>query len=181
VRRRSAASLSSFMVSVHNDRTIVQAAPSQSEGHSPFNTLSPSVSESGPSPIVSTLFVATLEADNVISPPPCTALSYSWGDDGELSIEPIRDKEQIVISCNGSHYRIPSNLFAALGRLQPRDEVLTIRIDFLCINQDDVDERNKQVAIMGEIFSQSSEVIMWLEKTPLQHADDRLWSQQYRW
>ncbi|KAF2628915.1 hypothetical protein BU25DRAFT_316262, partial [Macroventuria anomochaeta] len=35
-------------------------------------------------------------------------------------------------------------------------------IDTLCIDQSNIQERNRQVAQMGEIFSDATEVIVWL-------------------
>jgi len=35
-------------------------------------------------------------------------------------------------------------------------------IDAICINQDDLDERSSQLQIMGDIYSQAQDVVIWL-------------------
>lgn len=35
-------------------------------------------------------------------------------------------------------------------------------IDSICINQEDVEERNSQVKIMGDIYKNASTVVIWL-------------------
>lgn len=42
------------------------------------------------------------------------------------------------------------------------DSARTIWVDAICINQDDVNERNHQVHIMENIYSQAAAVVVWL-------------------
>lgn len=57
---------------------------------------------------------------------------------------------------------IQTNLASALRRLRKPDECRKIWIDLLCINQENLTERNQQVALMGEIYAQAEAVRVWL-------------------
>ncbi|QIW94791.1 hypothetical protein AMS68_000309 [Peltaster fructicola] len=87
------------------------------------------------------------------------AVSYTWGD-------PSR---QMSIQVNGGQHNIGLNCYEALiqlSKLYPRSQ--TFWIDALCINQNDITEKNIQVDIMAEIFRQAVRVTSMLG----QHADD---------
>jgi hypothetical protein len=79
-------------------------------------------------------------------------LSYVWG-----SQEPAR-----YIECNGHKKFVAPNLFAALRRLRFADKERVVWIDALCINQEDPDERSRQVLLMRDIYTKPSRVIVWL-------------------
>ncbi|KAK0648017.1 heterokaryon incompatibility protein-domain-containing protein [Cercophora newfieldiana] len=70
---------------------------------------------------------------------------------------------------------IPANLSAALHQLRRRaqqseasvdsdahDGTVSLWVDYICINQADISERNEQVALMGDIFRRSEEVVIWI-------------------
>ncbi|KAK2001876.1 hypothetical protein LX36DRAFT_652879 [Colletotrichum falcatum] len=93
--------------------------------------------------------------------PPFTALSYVWGD---ASVT-----KPIVL--NSRQFQVTKNLFDALQQLQdhwinafPERHPQTFRIwiDALCINQQDVAERNQQVQLMRQIYSTAELVFSWL-------------------
>ncbi len=84
--------------------------------------------------------------------PQYTALSYVWGN-------PERTR---VIVVDGLSVRIPRNLFDALIALRPVKDLVTIWIDFLCINQADNAEKSWQIELMKDIYSQAEEVLAWL-------------------
>ncbi|THV54829.1 hypothetical protein BGAL_0019g00300 [Botrytis galanthina] len=92
-----------------------------------------------------------------------SALSYAWGQDLSL--------KSIVI--NGTRVEVRANLANILVHISPATPFLWI--DALCINQDDVIERNHQVMQMGSIYKQAREVIVWIgDKTDQgveNHAD----------
>jgi hypothetical protein len=54
------------------------------------------------------------------------------------------------------------NLWNYLAQARSDGYVDPLWIDAICINQSDLDERSKQVAIMGQIYSKASEVRAWL-------------------
>jgi hypothetical protein len=84
---------------------------------------------------------------------PYQALSYEWG-------LPSEDEPTIVI--NGSPASVRSNLYEALKAIRrPRGDV-NIWVDALCINQGDLQERGRQVKIMGEIYRGAKRVIVWV-------------------
>jgi hypothetical protein len=78
-------------------------------------------------------------------------LSYTWGD-----TETTR-----VIYVEGKKLQVTTNLYSALLRLRFPDCSRTLWVDAICINQVDIPERNRQVEIMREIYS-NQEVIVWL-------------------
>lgn len=80
------------------------------------------------------------------------ALSYAWGSKAV----------QRSIQVNGHQFSVTSNLHGALSRLRRRDEIRTLWIDAMCINQEDLDERNTQVRYMGEIYQNAQCVVVWL-------------------
>jgi len=81
------------------------------------------------------------------------ALSYTWGD----------SRENRTIQLNGkAGYAVTDNLFYALRRLRNRRTERTVWIDAVCINQNDLDEKGHQVAIMGEIYLCATWVVIWI-------------------
>jgi hypothetical protein len=96
------------------------------------------------------------------------AISYEW--DYQWSKEESETKEILV---NGQLMVVKDNLYNALVRFSSDDvpalENPLLRpgttffwIDALCINQDDVLERNHQVGLMCKIYSESKCVLVWL-------------------
>lgn len=81
-------------------------------------------------------------------------LSYQWGTSAATY--------EIVL--NGQIFRVRQNLWDFLNvfREQPP---MYLWIDALCINQGDIDERNQQVGIMGQIFQSAGMVLSWLGAT----------------
>ncbi|KAI9642044.1 hypothetical protein NHQ30_009915 [Ciborinia camelliae] len=82
------------------------------------------------------------------------ALSYAWGD--------LPANKTITI--DHTDYYVRDNLFAALEALQLRSRRRHLWVDAVCINQEDFDERNEQVALMSQIYAKADEVIVWLGK-----------------
>ncbi|KAE9368201.1 HET-domain-containing protein [Stipitochalara longipes BDJ] len=88
---------------------------------------------------------------------PYEALSYTWGNMYSLR----------CIKMNGSPLAITNNLGAALRRLRRPKESRAIWVDALCIDQENGEERGKQVQMMREIYENACEVIVWLgEESP---------------
>lgn len=81
-------------------------------------------------------------------------LSYVWGDENDL---------QIVL-VNEGKFTCRSNLAHSLKAAQKNKSLAgeSFWIDAICINQQDVEERNQQVSQMGFIYSQASSVLAWL-------------------
>lgn len=93
--------------------------------------------------------------------PPYEALSYTWG----------RPDPQFYISCNGLRMGVAENLWHALHRIRHTEQTRILWIDAICINQDDIEERNHQVTMMKEIYSRASNVIVWLGEASKDSSD----------
>lgn len=84
---------------------------------------------------------------------PFYALSYVWGN----------ADEQQTIRLNGKHILTRKNLSEFLRSLCiALKEPIRVWVDFLCINQHDLGERNSQVAMMGQIYMAADSVYAWL-------------------
>lgn len=76
------------------------------------------------------------------------ALSYVWGP------EQPRHKRRILVTPQGV-LRIKSTLGAALQRLRRKTKELVLWIDAICINQEDEDEKVKQISLLPQIFQRA--------------------------
>lgn len=86
-----------------------------------------------------------------ISECPYVAVSYVWGN-----AEPT---QRIIV--NGHSILIAENLFSFLRHAQCHHNMV-LWIDALCINQQDIAERNLQIQKMKTIFDSAVTVIAWL-------------------
>lgn len=86
-------------------------------------------------------------------------ISYVWGN------RKIRE----TILLNGQEKDVPASTKSALRRMQ-QDRERYLWIDAVCINQDDVDERSQQVALMASIYSQADNIV-WLGEDVLGCAE----------
>jgi hypothetical protein len=102
---------------------------------------------------------------SIDDPPNFEALSYAWeGQSFDQGI--VCDEERLLISATCK---------AALRRLRLKTKNRLLWIDQICINQTSLEEKNHQVAIMGEIYSRAKRTIVWLGTDPrsdelLQHG-----------
>ncbi|KAI0522232.1 heterokaryon incompatibility protein-domain-containing protein [Xylaria bambusicola] len=96
------------------------------------------------------------------------ALSYAWKNEDVAPDE--------AIYCNSKPIYISANLHAALRRFRQPDEVVSLWVDAVCINQQDDAERAYQVGMMRDIYQFSSEVLIWLgESGPDDDMGDWIW------
>ncbi|KAK3330017.1 heterokaryon incompatibility protein-domain-containing protein [Apodospora peruviana] len=88
------------------------------------------------------------------------ALSYVWGSSAE------DDKQLLYVDEEGQGYQttltITANLHEALLQLRDHHLGRILWIDAVCINQEDTEERNYQVAMMARIYAAASRVVVWL-------------------
>jgi hypothetical protein len=55
------------------------------------------------------------------------------------------------------------NLASALQYIRDKEEEVVLWADAICINQEDLDERSKQVQfVMDEVYKDAEEVLVWL-------------------
>src|SRR5690242_19071913 len=106
----------------------------------------------------------TVVAATMQPKPEYEALSYTWGD-AYLQRE---------IFCNDDATRSPTplkvtvNCYEAQQSLRYADQPRSLWIDAICIDQAKIEERNAQVKMMGSIFADAREVVVYLGES----ADD---------
>ena len=84
------------------------------------------------------------------------ALSYAWGDQSAST--------KRTISLNGKMFSVGYNLyqFLVFAAKTLEDVRQNLWIDAICINQEDISERNHQVQQMGNIYRGAQTVFVWL-------------------
>ncbi|MCJ1229715.1 hypothetical protein MMC12_006384 [Toensbergia leucococca] len=97
-----------------------------------------------------------LSRQNLKNKPTYQALSYTW--DNNIPTHGVKILEEIL--------PVTANLYSALERFRNPHRRSTLWVDAVCINQDDVQEREKQVSIMGQIYGTATEVLIWLGDGP---------------
>lgn len=80
------------------------------------------------------------------------ALSYVWGK--TKSITPIQ--------VQGQPMQITENLESALRHLRYQDKHRYLWVDAVCIDQENMEERPRQVSMMGIIYRSAERVVVWL-------------------
>ncbi|KAH6687766.1 heterokaryon incompatibility protein-domain-containing protein [Plectosphaerella plurivora] len=100
-----------------------------------------------------------MSAVEIAAPPPFEALSYTWGSP---------DQPRRNVSISGFEIDITESLDIALRNLRHENEIVTLWVDQVCINQATIDERMKQVALMSDVYSKATKVLIWLGEA----ADD---------
>ncbi|KAF2679719.1 HET-domain-containing protein [Lentithecium fluviatile CBS 122367] len=85
-----------------------------------------------------------------------TCLSYTWGS-------PTLPSD--IIQINGKRFLVRPNLLSFLRVARKKYPSRPLWIDALCIDQENVEERNHQVQQMGQIYARATQVISWLGKT----------------
>jgi hypothetical protein len=86
------------------------------------------------------------------------ALSYCWGSSQDT-------RAVLLMSDDGERsFQAPisANLACALKQIRLSDRPRVLWIDQLCINQNDVNERSQQIALMANIYASASSVCVWL-------------------
>lgn len=85
-------------------------------------------------------------------PPTYEALSYVWG-----SLE-----NPVDINIGFQTLAVTNNLAQALPYLRYRDRPRVLWIDAICINQQDLKERSRQVRRMSDLYRVADRVVVWL-------------------
>ena len=92
-------------------------------------------------------------------PFPYEAISYYWGD--QVLDHLIYHVDEMTKTVSTLH--VTKNLHDAVCNLRGNDnKACAVWIDGVCINQDDVDERNAQVRLMRHIYESATCVHIWL-------------------
>jgi len=94
-----------------------------------------------------------LESVHLDDSPSFEALSYEWGNPALTRIIHLQD---------GSSVRITESLYSALSDLRREDRDRIIWADGVCVNQADISERGRQVALMGSIYRRAERVVTYI-------------------
>uniref|UniRef100_A0A0B7K7P8 Heterokaryon incompatibility domain-containing protein n=1 Tax=Bionectria ochroleuca TaxID=29856 RepID=A0A0B7K7P8_BIOOC len=90
------------------------------------------------------------------------ALSYTWGTSTEsrtaLVVPRFSDPQSEPVKT----ISIGVNLECALRYLRLPDRVRTLWVDAVCINQNNISERDEQVKRMATIYKEAARVVVWL-------------------
>ncbi|KAI1123577.1 HET-domain-containing protein [Nemania abortiva] len=86
--------------------------------------------------------------------PEFEAVSYTWGEDSP--------PESILCNTDNARLLVSPNCHEMLRTLRDKDKVRTLWVDAICINQSDVEERNDQVKVMGDIYRIASHTVIFL-------------------
>lgn len=115
-------------------------------------TLLPGDFESQTVVSISTMALAEL---GTVTPFP-EALSYTWGSPDQ--------RQEIFVSEEGglTTLSVTINLAEALKYLRNRSKARLLWIDAICINQQDLEERSRQVRLMSHIYSKAARVVVWV-------------------
>ncbi|KAF7541914.1 hypothetical protein G7054_g193 [Neopestalotiopsis clavispora] len=92
------------------------------------------------------------------------ALSYVWGP----------SERSTCIQVNERHMEIRRNLCCALTNLRDAKQPRVLWVDALCIDQSSIVERNAQVSIMHQIYSQASRTVCFFG--PRRNTTGRLYT-----
>jgi len=97
---------------------------------------------------------------HVSTAPEYEGLSYAWDD----------TIDQTAVTCNGIGVTVTANLRNALKRIRNPSVSKTIWVDALCLNQADVGEKNIHVPLMGRVYSQATNTVIFLGETSDEEA-----------
>ncbi|KAK5116259.1 hypothetical protein LTR62_008586 [Meristemomyces frigidus] len=101
--------------------------------------------------VFGTPLVCSLDRARVLSAKPFDALSYVWGDRSNT----------VELQIDGKALVVTTSVCEALQHLRSPQELLHIWIDQVCINQDDIEERNAQVQQMHTIYQRAECTYIW--------------------
>ena len=96
--------------------------------------------------------MGTVEGNDLEHQPEYEAISWFWGE------PPFTGS----IILNGLHFAIPRNLEEALKRFRLSDRPRRLWADAVCINQADILEREAQLKLMRDIYSNATCTLVWL-------------------
>jgi len=98
-----------------------------------------------------------------------SAVSYTWGDEpaSRVLICASNDRE----SREGFELLITPNVNALLRRLREAHKPIYLRLDAICLNQQDEIEKSQQIPLMEEIYKAARKVYLWLGEDKGQGRD----------
>jgi hypothetical protein len=103
----------------------------------------------------------SLRPVNLEDTQPFEALSYVWGDARETRPILCFNYESITKS-NKSILLVTVHCWHALRRLRLEDKARQLWIDAICINQEDDDEKSRQLPLMGNLYRKAECVLVYI-------------------
>ena len=96
----------------------------------------------------------------------CELVVHSFGGplDYESLYVPGRSERESCINVNGQSIWVNSSLASALEDLRYTDRPRFLWVDALCINPEDIEEKNSQMSLLAPIMRQAQNVCNWLGK-----------------
>ncbi|KAI1417814.1 heterokaryon incompatibility protein-domain-containing protein [Hypoxylon sp. FL1857] len=89
--------------------------------------------------------------------------------DVQNRLQPIPEEPEVdvidtpgIIIVNSHQFSVRDNLFLALRNLRSSTHRLALWVDAICINQNDIEERNRHVTLMSFICRRAFMVVAWL-------------------
>jgi hypothetical protein len=76
-------------------------------------------------------------------------------------------QDGVIIQVDGKDIKVTKTLAAALRQMVHRDRPRTLWIDQLCIDQDNPAEKATQVPLIGQIYSGTTQCLIWMGEIPL--------------
>jgi hypothetical protein len=84
---------------------------------------------------------------------PYDALSYVWGKS---------HKPWPIVRIRKHVLPVTPNLYEALSHLRHCSIERILWVDAICINQDNIKEKEQQIRFMADVFGQANRVVVWL-------------------
>jgi hypothetical protein len=100
----------------------------------------------------STLLKGKILHADLDNPPPYEAISYTWGDI-------TRSKKLLVDGCQ---FAVSAGLHELLEALSSPKKQVLLWVDYICINQDDEEDKAKQIPVMRDIYQRAFRTVAWL-------------------
>ncbi|KAK6703195.1 hypothetical protein SNK04_013083 [Fusarium graminearum] len=103
--------------------------------------------------------------------PPPSHYRFTWGDYAALSYVWGDEKDTTIIAINNKRRRVTTNLAKALSAFVQDGEFedgYKLWVDAICINQQDMDERARQLRKMRHIYGDAWSVVAWLGEPSFQ-------------
>ena len=99
--------------------------------------------------------------------PDFEALSYAWGDASDRQDVFVQKRTKLAAtgtypSSRRTTLSITSNLSQALRYIRYKEQPRVLWVDAVCVDQQNLDERGKQVTRMPDIYRSAKGVIAWL-------------------
>lgn len=90
-----------------------------------------------------------------------TALSYRWGDP-TVKGAPV----EVLGDDKGHQVQVTKSLEEILFHVRSRDYSVVMWIDQICINQEDNEDKARQIPLMSKIYGRALNTLVWLTPSP---------------